>query len=757
MDRRREAIQAQSKQIAKAIRVAKPGPQLDLSELLSNEPAHSTGLNHKPQRQLTCEVSPAKAESSSTLSIPSTSANLTSPAIHLPNQTTYNRGMQQDHRSTQLSPSSQHGFSIQQMSMKSQVDSAHPLSPDSSPMKQHSPFPVIDNINRPYIKYSQQTKGHSVSMAQLPQPYNANNPGGSRSSDGETSTVRNSPFTLTQHGFGDMGQETNKDQSHSLTFSNYQRMASNGAGNESQRGSSAGIPLQSRQSSIPNQYEINHTISSAAPVSSIAVSSQPTGISAWDHVSPLFPLYDKQHGHMGWKSEELAHQSTGYSPGLTPSTSIDLTKGNKHTSTSQKIQPEEQYEIQRMQKIARDILEYKKYDHSILLPRHISQEYDEMWITADSTTPSDLQKIPRQLLVLPKDANFLVDVFFENACFYYPILNRSVVEQHLMEPQTPQSLFLLNIIFMAACKHLARNTDIKRAIQFRERAREVQQYIDGKARLSRMQGDLLGAQVIYGVFVVVIGMAQLCGTYRPMPTLSDSIDENNEQKIDLAVESRSILANKYLMPEAVYQQRLWTFWGLYTRDAMSRLYFGWPHGFDSMDISAELPKIKGVVGLGGMRRSSTGHNGINGQQVTGKRRGGVMNKKQLQREKKLMKAGATAQTSSRDAYRISSSISDDDDDDDDGDDDNLDDGESDLEQDDFDASDVARVDIKIENDFMEKGQRSKRQTAAANPSEVNNKGFSFSGLSRHLLERQSRGEDLGRRQGSNAHTAEARR
>jgi hypothetical protein len=60
---------------------------------------------------------------------------------------------------------------------------------------------------------------------------------------------------------------------------------------------------------------------------------------------------------------------------------------------------------------------------------------------------------------------------YQHAYFYYPIINRAIVELHLMEPHTPQALLLLNIVFMGACKHLGRSTDIKRAIQFRERAR----------------------------------------------------------------------------------------------------------------------------------------------------------------------------------------------------------------------------------------------------------------------------------------------
>ncbi|KAG0098237.1 hypothetical protein BGZ93_000724 [Podila epicladia] len=280
-----------------------------------------------------------------------------------------------------------------------------------------------------------------------------------------------------------------------------------------------------------------------------------------------------------------------------------------------------------MQRIAWDMLAVKRYDLSIVIPRHISQEQDEFWV-APETSPRSLCDLPDHLLILPRDANYLVDVFFEHSYFYYPIINRAMIEIYLMEPQTPQALFLLNLTFMAACKHLARASDIKRAIQFRERARELLFYIDGKLRLSRMQGILLGSMVVYGVFIPVAGLANMCGTHKTWPTISSptaalastaestltepssslpipperlsSIPiEELESFPDLHAESHAIQAKKGVIPDAVYQARLWVFWGFFVRDSIARLYFGWPHGLDTMDVTAELPKIEGVVGLGG--------------------------------------------------------------------------------------------------------------------------------------------------------------
>ncbi|KAG0355294.1 hypothetical protein BG005_005792 [Podila minutissima] len=291
-----------------------------------------------------------------------------------------------------------------------------------------------------------------------------------------------------------------------------------------------------------------------------------------------------------------------------------------------------------MQRIAWDMLAVKRYDLSIVIPRHISQEQDEFWV-APETSPRSLCDLPDHLLMLPRDANYLVDVFFEHAYFYYPIINRAMIEIYLMEPQTPQALFLLNLTFMAACKHLARASDIKRAIQFRERARELLFYIDGKLRLSRMQGVLLGSMVVYGVFIPVAGLANMCGTHKAwptisspatatlastaestltdpsstLPTLSERLSslpiEELESFPDLHAESHAIQAKKGVIPDAVYQARLWVFWGFFVRDSIARLYYGWPHGLDTMSVTAELPKIEGVVGLGGKAPPPpTGHN-----------------------------------------------------------------------------------------------------------------------------------------------------
>jgi hypothetical protein len=65
-----------------------------------------------------------------------------------------------------------------------------------------------------------------------------------------------------------------------------------------------------------------------------------------------------------------------------------------------------------MQRIARDMLAVKRYDLSIVIPRHISQEQDEFWV-APETSPRSLCDLPDHLLMLPRDANYLVDVFFE--------------------------------------------------------------------------------------------------------------------------------------------------------------------------------------------------------------------------------------------------------------------------------------------------------------------------------------------------------
>ncbi|KAF9345203.1 hypothetical protein BGX26_003401 [Mortierella sp. AD094] len=769
LDNRREILVAQSNQIAKAIRVAKPGPQLDLSELLPNESIGAVTSNHRQPTQVTPSVPSIGLESSHT-GLPSAAMNLTSSAIrNLSSQSAPRATWQQDSRAGQVSPPSQHMFNapqIGQTSLDQRVGSTRsppnqPLSPYSDTLKQeHSPFTVGDNTSQPHTTYSHQISGQSMSpQQQLPLSYPESGVSEAKGSNGASTISGLSSFVPTQNGLDVISQGfAGGSHTSNLSFSAYQRtpssMGSEVGGslaheqhqiyqqqyepqqqhNMSTMTSNARVLSQDHQPSSATQFDRNHAISLAAPVPSIAVTSQPPAFTAWDSTASLYRPQDQ----MEWKDANLTRLPSGYpgfhsvhqlaSSALPQSTAaayapiVDTvpTMERGQVLSLQDSQSEERVEAMRMQRIAKGMIDCKKYDHSILLPRHISQEYDEMWIVPHSTSANDLQGIPRQLLVLPKDANFLVDVFFE---------------------------------------HLARNSDIKRAIQFRERAHEIQPYIDVRVRISMVQGGILGAQVIYGVFHFVLGMTQLCGTHQPISSFSAGAEEEEEEelKIDLAAESRSILANKTLMPDSVYQQRLWTYWCLYARDCMSKLYFGWPYGLDAMDISPELPKIKGTVGLGGMKRNLSSQDGLNGQ-VTGKRRGAAMNKQQLQREKKLMKAEKAALAISHDTYRASSFNSDDDEDEEDEPEDQED--ESDAEQDDFDV--LSGVDLKIKADVTNKNQRSKwtedsRNDSAGTSSQNKDKALSFSGLSKPLLEKQSRGEDLSRRQGSGSQSADVKR
>ncbi|KAF9348973.1 hypothetical protein BGX26_012682 [Mortierella sp. AD094] len=328
---------------------------------------------------------------------------------------------------------------------------------------------------------------------------------------------------------------------------------------------------------------------------------------------------------------------------------------------------------QKMQKIARDMLAIKEYDLCVIVPRHISQDYDELFIVPGLPSTNNL---PSHLLLLPRDTNYLVDVFFEHAHFYYPIVNRAIVELHLMEPQTPQALFLLNIIFTIACMHLARASDIKRAIQFRERAKEVQFFIDDKTRMSRIQALILGSMAVYGVFKSFSTFAGLCGAHRALtttPSISDEARGNFDEFPDLQEQSQSIQVKKNFIPEAAYQARLWIFWAFYIRDCMARLYFGWPLGTDSMVITSDLPRIEGHVGLGGNESRVDLQNRMDEYRQTplviGKRRGSTFKRNSNSKsEKRHMahsledRSSSTAKASNRANYRDTIPSIDDDDD-----------------------------------------------------------------------------------------------
>ncbi|KAF9572159.1 hypothetical protein EC968_010165 [Mortierella alpina] len=411
-------------------------------------------------------------------------------------------------------------------------------------------------------------------------------------------------------------------------------------------------------------------IYSTAPISiANPVSGGTDGIS----VSPFTPLDQpwSSSSHPGGSKQYLDLYAAG-SHGQ-PSNAQTTVATGADPPEAEANKTKQERESRQLQKIAGDVLAIKKFDLSILMPRHISQEQDEFFIASTPATTS-ISGIPNHLLLLPRDANYLVDVFFDHAYFYYPILNRATVELCLMEPHTPHALFVLNIVFMIACRHLARTSDMKRAIQFRERAREVQFHIDSKLRHTRLQGLLLGYLAVYGPFNPVIGLAQGCGTYNvlattpsspighpstpPSPTSCDVFSE-------LQAECQSVHANRGAIHEAAYQARLWTFWGFFIRDSVARLYFGWPHGLDSMFVSAELPKIEGFVGVGGKRSPQTPM-GDSVASVTGKRRGSTIQRDNAQSDKRQMMNAERDDSENVDRATYRNTIPENSDDDDEG-------------------------------------------------------------------------------------------
>ena len=272
-------------------------------------------------------------------------------------------------------------------------------------------------------------------------------------------------------------------------------------------------------------------------------------------------------------------------------------------------------------------------------------------------------------------------------------------------------------------------------------------------RLSKMLGSILGSQAIYGVFSLVIGMAWYCGTYKIMPTTDEALDDGQQSLMELEVESRSMLSKKGTIPDSVYQQRLWAFWGFYARDSMSRLYFGWPHGMDSLEITAELPRIKGCIGLGGMRKAPLNSSGLE-VAVTGKRRGATTKAERLRQEKKLMKAKTVALQVERHTYRMADSNSDDDEDDED------DESEAAKELESSD-DEIGDADAGMEDEKPNPHPHRHTQsvfTRNADDVPAKEKLPSFTGLKMSLLQRQGKGEDISKRpSGSGSQSSEVKR
>ncbi|KAF8933651.1 hypothetical protein BGZ47_010768 [Haplosporangium gracile] len=244
--------------------------------------------------------------------------------------------------------------------------------------------------------------------------------------------------------------------------------------------------------------------------------------------------------------------------------------------------------------MAKDLIDIKRSEYALLMPRHILHEDDELFVVRNLQTNPKSQRIPPRLMIVPRDANYLVEVFFENAHFYYPILNRAVVELCLMESHTPDSMLLLNTVFMVACKHLPRIEDTRRAIEFRERVRELRRCIEDRTQMNFMLAEMMGFMAVYGLFGITPGMMEYCGTHRTFTSKNSGTQLSNPET-ELLREGFP----KGLLPEVNHQNKLWLFWAHYLRDSISKLYFGFHFGVNAKPLIAELPKIKNFVGLGG--------------------------------------------------------------------------------------------------------------------------------------------------------------
>ncbi|KAF9936589.1 hypothetical protein BGZ67_002220 [Mortierella alpina] len=696
LNRRNELLSVHSKQIAKAIRVAKPGPRLDVLNLFScnSSPAPAITLVQNERKFSSFGSSSFQQHPAARVAWDRSNANQAQPnsegspavrrEIRSASEMSSSPVHQQPPRVTQ---GYTHHFGDQPMSTQQQLSAPH-----ADGGFQSSSYQETDNASNTQLLSHRHPPSQSqeiVMMAQQQPPQVGLSQFTPRHTQGHSISAHSNEHIQPQPPL--LQQQIRGSQSYPQT--------------QTQTHAHAQAQQTYHQATSPSLQRLLHTSNRTIPSATAAspameTSSQSSPSDSWT------PNGNSPQAHMDWRDTNAAvHQqhlmrSPESSQATTSVMASPISKDHNspgdsgHDFETLRISQDDWSSQARMQKIAQNILECKNYDYCIMLPRHISQEYDELWVGSTAGSGSDVRKIPRQLLMLPKDANFLVDVFFQ-----------------------------------------------------------VQFYIDENARLSKIQATLLGSQVIYGVFSVILGLTQVCGTYNAKPPAGSIEDEEQEQehaRIDLEAAGRSVLSKKGAIPDAAYQQRLWAFWCLYARDCMSRLYFGWPFGIDTVVLAAEFPKIKGCVGLGGVRRSSTDPNGIDGP-VTGKRRGATGMKSRSEREKKLIKAEVTAPKLNM--YRGNSGISDDDDDDDDEDEDEKEQNDdSDLELD-VEAIPVATHHSKDKNgpggDRPQGSfgmEHSGNHAAAA--ADTKDKIPLFSGLSKQLLERQSLGEDIGRLQGS---------
>lgn len=109
-----------------------------------------------------------------------------------------------------------------------------------------------------------------------------------------------------------------------------------------------------------------------------------------------------------------------------------------------------------------------------------------------------------------------------------------------------------------------------------------------------MLSEMMGFVAVYGLFGITPGMMEYCGTHRTFASRNSGTQLSNPET-ELLEEG----APKSSLPEVNHQNKLWLFWAHYLRDSIAKLYFGFHFGMDAKPMTAELPKIKDFVGLGG--------------------------------------------------------------------------------------------------------------------------------------------------------------
>ncbi|GJJ75842.1 hypothetical protein EMPS_08200 [Entomortierella parvispora] len=363
---------------------------------------------------------------------------------------------------------------------------------------------------------------------------------------------------------------------------------------------------------------------------------------------------------LSWSSAATMTVSSATTPvSLASSLSTPMSSNpGRHSSPEKKADDVVEFKAARM---AADLLAIRRYDIAFRIPRHIHDEVDEIWIPPTTTEqqildPSAImtdypfgdrtKRVPKHLRLIPADADYLINAFFEHAHFYSPVVNRAAVELAMMESDKPHSMLLLNVVFMTACKHLNHTREFDRAIKFRERARELQDLVDDRRRLTVLQACLLGSLVTYGVFRKNASyMAAVLGVHDGRVPMGSSPEK------DWHLDS----PENNLFPESAYQARLWCFWGLYVRNCVNRLYFGWPNALDNRAVTAELPRIEGCIGIGSTVPSTVPS--LLPQKLIGKRRDTRGGRQSNQRIKKRPLVDLQASQGPRQTYCRSNFIS----------------------------------------------------------------------------------------------------